>query len=433
MDPQFKTEAKFADILKQKNAGLYERLELIKHKSLVEWVPLLNFDRGSHSGYPHLINVERNADKMVPDEIKQEMTAGQIFLLLAAIFLHDIGKLTAAHLEEGQSGERKKTKLHHLHSREIITNYWAELGLPDERIARYIGKIAYYHGVDDPFESDNDIRIYNITALDPYGHLKIPFIAAILRIADETEASWTRSLQKYLYERIKHASDKSMIKGVRRLIEDVEFCLRGECIIFHLPELQICDNFKEPTGKDLVKAAQQSQFESPENAIFYLTKEEFEGLSRLKTSTDTVLTTWSKLLEEHRLAYRRAFYEHKNMLLNQLRLDKDQNIQKQTLAEVFEQPRGDRRPGLQTLIDAIVSLSLGSLGHSTFSWHAIEAKIGKAITSREQWMIERMNYVSNYLHITFPSKEKIKIDLDRHHIKELYEQLGCNYKGKQYE
>ncbi|MDZ7358667.1 MAG: HD domain-containing protein [candidate division KSB1 bacterium] len=431
MDTKFKTEIKFADILKQKNAALYDRLELIKQKALVEWVPLLNFDRGSHSGYPHLINVERNADKMVPDVIKQEMTAGQIFLLLAAIFLHDIGKVTAASIEERGASLGNRVRLHHRHSEEIITRNWAELGLPDERIARYIGKIVYYHCVDNPFEDEEDIRVYNVTTLDPYGHLMIPFNAAILRIADETEASWTRSLQYYLYQRIKDASDRSLIKGVRRLIEDVEFCLKGECIIFHVPELKIQERAE---GDEINRQTERSSSpgrESDSSEMFYLTRSEFEQLSRLKGSTDKVLTTWSQLLEEHHIAYRQAFYEYKNMLLTRLSLNDSRTIERQTLAEVFDQPNLGRRPKLQDLVDAIVSLSLGSLGHDTFTWQAIETKIGQALTFRERWIVERMNYASRYLYITFPSAEKLKIQLDHRHISELYRDLGCRYKGIQ--
>ncbi len=430
MDRQFSTELRFADILRQKSAALYDRLELIKQKALVEWVPLLNFDRGSHSGYPHLINVERNADKMVPDVIKQEMSAGQIFLLLAGIFLHDIGKVTAASIEEEQARLGKRIKLHHIHSHEIIARYWAELGLPDERIARYIGKLAYYHCVDDPLEGLEDIRSYNLTALDPYGYLMIPFNAAILRIADETEASWTRSLQQYLYERIKRASPHSMIKGVRRMIEDVEFCLRGECIIFHLPEFQIIEKADEPPTRNDGENSGESRFESQQSYKFELTREEFERLSRLKESTDWVLTKWSPLLEEHHIAYRRAFYEFKNLLLKQLGLSENLEIARQTLADVLAQPESDRRPNLQNLLDAIVSLSLGSLGHETFSWQTIEAKIGQALTAREKWMVERMNYASRYLYITFSSPEQLKIQLDAKHIGELYQDLGCQYKGK---
>lgn len=44
MEAKFKTEIKFAEVLKEKNAALYDRLELIKQKALLEWVPLLNFD-----------------------------------------------------------------------------------------------------------------------------------------------------------------------------------------------------------------------------------------------------------------------------------------------------------------------------------------------------------------------------------------------------
>ncbi len=433
MDEQFKTEQKFSDILKEKDSVLSARLETIKHESLEEWVPLLNFDRGSHSGYPHLLNVERNADKMIPDPIKQEMTGAQIFLLLTSIFLHDIGKLTAGRIEEEEAEKGNKIRLHHKHSEEIITSCWAELGLPDERIARYIGKIARYHCIDNPFDNDKksgneDIRIYNMTALEPYGQLRIPFVAAILRIADEAEASWTRSLQEYLYKRIQK-SGALMIKGVRRLIEEVEFCLIGECIILHVPELRLFDETRSEAQADRDQSDKIINLNRVEQRVFYLKKGEFESLKKMKKSISIVLDNWSPILEEQNIAFRQVFYEHKNSLLADLDLNNEGNLRHQKLADVLNKQKDDRRPGLQQLVDAIVNLSLGSLGHHTFSWQAIEAKIGQAISLREKWMVERMNYVSPHLYIIFPSEDKLKIHLDRNHITDLYKNLGCKYKG----
>jgi hypothetical protein len=121
------------------------------------------------------------------------------------------------------------------------------------------------------------------------------------------------------------------------------------------------------------------------------------------------------------------------MLLTDLDFDTNGELKQQKLADVLGTQKDDRRSGLQELIDAIVNLSLGSLGHNIFSWQAIEAKIGQAISPREKWIVERMNYVSPHLYITFPSSDKLKIHLDRSKITDLYENLGCKYKGAKHE
>ncbi|HEY3416004.1 MAG TPA: hypothetical protein VGM23_03875, partial [Armatimonadota bacterium] len=82
----------FYHILLERDPGLASAFEAVKAKGMEDWVYLLTLEIGSHAGVPHLRNVERIANKIVPPQMKESFGDGEIFLLLCAIFLHDIGK-----------------------------------------------------------------------------------------------------------------------------------------------------------------------------------------------------------------------------------------------------------------------------------------------------------------------------------------------------
>jgi len=418
MDTRFETKRTFAAILQEKDPELFDTLEAIKQKGFEEWVPLLSFDLGSHAGYPHLLNVERNANKMIPDHIKTDFSPGEIFLLLSSIFLHDIGKLLLITPKDKQA---HPTVRHQEESRKIIEECWAELVLPDERIAKYCALISWYHGVENPFASDKNIRNYQMFSLEPYGRLRIPFISAILRIADETENVWTRSLQEYLYHRIARDSSIQMVKGVRRFVEDVEFCLDGECIILHIPALyQIAS---EPN--DSLEFKNDIQVLNKTNI---LDRSEIDTLNRMKKVVNDMLSHWGDLLKEEGIAFNHVFFKHRNKLLVEL-VDRKANPETKpvSLNAIFEKGKQDKRPGVQELLDAIVKMSLGSMGHDAFHWKSLEAKVGYILTEREKWIVKQMNFITSDCYITFYPNDLLKINLNREKIKEIYEAFGCDY------
>lgn len=236
----------------------------MRRRALEEWVHYLTPDQGSHSGYVHLCGVERNADKMIPDAAKEQFSDGEIFLLLASILLHDVGRILpdivrrppsecseqvkfpeckvweklvqgevkpcpvaalcrAAGGRQDEPGRTpaplaavycsvdgrkdKPGKTHACRSMRLITDHWPLFGLPDSHIAEHCARIAFWHQMAAPPGSGLDpcssAVIYSDdfcdTSLEPYGHLRIPLLAAILRIADEAENSWTRALRQHWY------------------------------------------------------------------------------------------------------------------------------------------------------------------------------------------------------------------------------------------
>ena len=430
---QYQTQKRFSDLLKEKDAKLYDCLDAIRHKGLEEWVPLLSFDRGSHAGYPHLLNVEQNANKMVPDYIKDGFSSGELFLLLAAIFLHDIGRIGAKDKNQIEAGKIEPE--HNERSFDLINEYWAELGLPDERIARYCAYVCYYHGVADPIDSAFNIGYFQNTSLEPHGFLRIPFLSAVLRYADEAENCWKRTLQKYLFEQIKR-SNISLFKGVRRFIEDVEFCHRGQCIIFHVPADFYFEDKQAESAPGIIKIDGKK-----------VDSDVLDTLNNFARGMRNVLhSSWSGILSRECIPFRDVYFEYRNQLLSQLQPEGGK-IKPEKLGEIIkpkesksgkaikEQEKGGKEKQnpikrkketeLEEILDGILRLYMGSLQHATFTWHVLEAEIGKPVGDREKWLISRMNTVDQDLFFVSVSTDGYQIiHFDVEKMNEMREKLG---------
>ena len=423
----FQTKLRFSDLLKEKDPKLHESLEAIRRKGLEEWVPLLNFDRGSHSGYPHLLNVEQNANKMIPDKIKMDFSSGELYLLLAAIFLHDIGRIGAKERKDGGSQELG----HNERSFNLIQEFWAELGLPDERIASYCAYICYYHGVGNPFDSNLNIGYFENTSLEPYGFLRIPFLSAILRYADEAENCWKRTLQEYLFEQIKN-SNIPLFKGVRRFIEDVEFCHRGQCIIFHVPADFYFEN-------KLIKS-DGKQMDIPSNN---LNLDVLNTLNNFAVGLRKVLNSpWNSILYRESLYFRDVYFEYRNQLYTKFETNQIE-IKSQKLADIIQEAKSEsentnqspnintnrtKQVGLEEILDGIIRLYLGSLQHKSFTWHVLEAEIGRPVGDREKWLVSRMNAVDqNRFWVSMSTEGYEIINLDIDNVNDIKKQFGYQH------
>ncbi len=142
-------------------------------------------------GVPHLRNVELRAEELlavdyvarkVSDVVKEQ----ELFYLLAAIWLHDIGMIVPATLLEQKLATERGSSVadfiraeHHKRSRTYIVARQVDLGLtPDQ--AEVIGIIAEAH------------RRVTLVSL-PHKFPDIRFLAALLRIADELDISRSRA------------------------------------------------------------------------------------------------------------------------------------------------------------------------------------------------------------------------------------------------
>lgn len=129
----------------------------------------------------HSENIENYLDMLVPDEMKHNEATfdkTEIFLLLYAVYLHDIGRgLT-------DNGHEKASY------NEILTNY-AKYGLQNEHEAKAVAEICYGHAKESERPINGIPSSYGIAGLCNRP-VNLQFLAALLRLADETDHCYLR-------------------------------------------------------------------------------------------------------------------------------------------------------------------------------------------------------------------------------------------------
>ena len=150
------------------------------------------FPKYTNHGVDHLRNVERHANNIIPDDIKEKLSEEEIFCLLAGIWLHDIGMMPIDEdidiYESKSEKDREKYRntireLHHVRSENYIKKNYEELGL-NKLEAKIIGKIAKSH---------RRIKLNELEKIMYKGKLlDISVLGAIVRLADECDISKNR-------------------------------------------------------------------------------------------------------------------------------------------------------------------------------------------------------------------------------------------------
>ena len=401
-------------VLAGKDRGLADRFLAMQERALIDWIPHLRVDMGSHSGLVHLINVGRNVDKMIPDEKKKELTCGEMFLLLTAVLFHDIGRILACN-EGHWCGEMAPCKLdrfrednspclkpewdHYLDSERLILEIGQEQGLPDAMAVKYCALLAYCHGLSKPPRVDQEVfdgvncpllvkRVpaFRNTSIEPFGAVRIPLLAAVLRIADETENHWTRAISPRWYEHLKR-NNQNLGKAFRRRVEDVEFSPAGECIVMHL----------ELVPEDQTKSKEL---------------EPFLGVAR---EIEAVLANWSQELRPLGLDFNRVFFESGGKLWRFR--DKKPLIAPMTEVMKKDHPTPEDLDQdslrIRQLHKALVSLSKITMSYPDFTLAAVEAEAGRPLNDRDRWLIERIADRVPWAVSVDPVRQRVRV-----HIKE---------------
>jgi hypothetical protein len=406
----------FYEILKARNPHLASFVEDLREKGLEDWVHLLMPELGSHAGYPHLRNVERIANRIVPDHMKEDFSDGEIFLLLSSIFLHDIGKTspppttpttlcnldpkTCQTCSEGEAPPCYKPFWDHYKlGEEIILDQGVALGLPDERIAQYCGLLVFCHGLREPPIKDQPIFVgkdgkkcveewlrrgdYRTTSLAPYGVIRIPLLASILRIADETDDSWTRALRDY-WIKLRQQKSANVGKAFRRCIEDIEFCHTGHCLIMHVPEMDDTDASKR------IKVS------------------EIRSIDKVRKDISLVLMNWKDELTKIGVQFDEVYIEYRNHLYKEFISGSD-GLTHQSLSKVVG---GKNMKSIEKMLDAMIQLSLGSCEFSRFTWEMLEAQVGQPLTAVDKWLAGRIADASDN-HIQILEQGELCLSISR--------------------
>jgi hypothetical protein len=218
---------------------------------------------------------------------------------------------------------------------------------------------------------------YRITSLAPYGLIRIPLLASILRIADEADASWTRSLTEYWYKVLgqQRGNPAVLAKAFRRYIEDIEFCHEGQCLIMHVAEME------DPAP-------------------------DYKNVMDSRTKLHRVITNWKEPLIEIGVEFNAVYIEYYNHLYSD---DFDPKA-RPALGDVVS----DQTACLEPLFEAIVRLALGTCDYPDFTWQALEGQVGRQLGHVDKWLVKRMGQVSpEVLGILVTGENSLKIKVSR--------------------
>ena len=171
--------------LKEKDEGLFNRLKPIEDaaRSVLTYTAA-GFPSFTPHDFSHSLNVEENLNWIITDSVKQKMQASEIFLILISAWLHDWGMVSSV----GENAERVR-ETHHIRTQKNFENLFDKINLSPAE-GRIAGRICRGHRKEDLNASD-----YSDSFLGSNIPIRVGFLAAALRIADELDTTASRTPQ----------------------------------------------------------------------------------------------------------------------------------------------------------------------------------------------------------------------------------------------
>lgn len=163
--------------LQEKAPELYQRFLDIRTFSLVQVASRQQKLQDTDSTSTHLSAVQRNIGRLIPSEKIAHYNAIELFVLLVAVYLHDIGKTKTIDHEQPH---------HSATGRGLLVEHALSLGL-EEPEALAIGYVIEGHGPDDIS------RLPEFKSVAPYGTIRVRYLSALLRLADDLDMAFTRA------------------------------------------------------------------------------------------------------------------------------------------------------------------------------------------------------------------------------------------------
>lgn len=164
-----------------------------------EWIPAIKTSEGSFNSFPHFRNIERQLDSLMAASEKAvgntlKLSSLELYLLLAAVLFHDIGRVDG---DKGHAGNSAKR---------ILRDHGL-LGIPSYAMAMSLARISRYH---DPKEAAWEVggdekkapkvikQSLREIRLEPHGVARELCVASVLALADHMDGSFMRSVPEYV-------------------------------------------------------------------------------------------------------------------------------------------------------------------------------------------------------------------------------------------
>ena len=192
--------------LREVAPDLFESLERSWKIAQDEWLPAIGTNKDSYNSGPHLRNMENYLDqvllgfeKIPASKAKLDLRPIELYLLLASVLFHDIGRAT----EQTRIGASKARSLrvkkdtHASTSGRLIRAKYSHLGVPNAEIAGCLASICAAHTMSLNGCEFSGTDLSEMT-IDPYGEIRRRPLAALLVLVDGMDSAYTRVLPNYL-------------------------------------------------------------------------------------------------------------------------------------------------------------------------------------------------------------------------------------------
>ena len=156
----------FEEILQQKNVKLWQRIAVMKEDAHDNWLRALG-----KNDFKHSENVASYLNRLVPDNVKETFDPGEIFVLLYAVYLHDIGYLI-------------DKENHEKNSYDDISQNFLKYKLNNVFEAKAVALVCYGHASEKECPLGKISERHGVAGLSD-NPLDLQFLAALFRLADE--------------------------------------------------------------------------------------------------------------------------------------------------------------------------------------------------------------------------------------------------------
>jgi hypothetical protein len=199
-----------SELLRDKSLEFYTRYAYIRElagSGFQRYATMIGYL--TDHGEQHYRNLETNLSLLLPDEMKQHLAVEELFVLLCAVHFHDVGLLSEHYTDEPWTSVRED---HVNRTYDYLHEFYEDWGL--NRFEAYaIKNICLGHSGDTLYDLPEDSVIHRTL-------VRIQFLAALLRVADELDLDYTRvspfilRLKQIPEESLKHWKKHEEIGGV---------------------------------------------------------------------------------------------------------------------------------------------------------------------------------------------------------------------------
>ena|GEM_PF-4663722 len=143
------------------------------------------------NGIDHSKRLEDYLDRLIPDEFKEKLKPAEVFILLYAVYLHDIGyRKDDGSIEPKEHPKRSKEKILKEPANYLFGNFPSRRSEPPSA-AKAVAEVCYGHAPESICPLDNiDDKFPDYYLCEETLNLRL--LAALLRLADEMDQPYIR-------------------------------------------------------------------------------------------------------------------------------------------------------------------------------------------------------------------------------------------------